>query len=257
MVRVIDLNVDAGESYGRWRLVDEEELFPYITSVNIACGFHAGDPFNIWRTVKIAKKLGKAVGAHPGFPDLMGFGRRSMEVENNELYTYIIYQLGALDAFLHVENLVMQHVKPHGALYNMALVREDYAETIVEAIKSYNENLILVAPYGSMMALKAEERGLRVAYEAFIDRAYKSDGRLVPRSKPGAIIKDVEQAVKQALMIIDKGVVKSIDGYEVEVKAHTLCIHGDTPNAIEFVRRVYEKLREVGVELKPLGEIVK
>ncbi len=256
MVRTIDLNVDAGESYGRWSLVNEEKLFPYVTSVNIACGFHAGDPFNIWRTIKIAKKLGKAVGAHPGFPDLMGFGRRPMEIKNDELYTYIIYQLGALDAFLRIENLVMQHVKPHGALYNMAWTRGDYAETIVKAIKAYNEKLILVAPYGSMMVLKAEEYGLRVAYEAFIDRAYERNGRLVPRGKPGAVIKDVEKAVEQALMIIDKGIVKSIDGYEVEIKAHTLCIHGDTPDAIEFARRVNEKLREVGIELKPLGEIL-
>lgn len=254
--RSIDLNVDAGESFGRWKLVDEDKLFPYVTSVNIACGFHAGDPLNIWKTVKTAKKHGNAIGAHPGFPDLIGFGRRPIEVDVTELKAYIIYQLGALNAFLRVEGLAMQHVKPHGALYNMAWVRDDYAEAIVEAIIEYDKNLILVAPYKSRMAVKAEEHGLKVGFEAFIDRAYTREGRLVPRSKPGAVIRDVDKAVEQALMIIDKGIVKTIDGSEVDVRAHTLCIHGDTPNAVEFVRTINYRLRELGVEIKPLGEIL-
>lgn len=256
MVRRIDLNTDAGESFGRWRIVDESELFKYVTSANIACGFHAGDPLNIWRSVRIAKSLRVAVGAHPGFPDLMGFGRREMSVDFDELKSYVIYQLGALEAFLRVEGFRLQHVKVHGALYNMTWVREDYARSVAEAVASYDRNLIVVAPYASQAARAAEELGLRVAYEAFIDRGYTSDGRLVPRGLPEAVISDVSKAVGRAVSIVDRGVIQAVDGRFVEVKAHTLCIHGDSPHAVELAKAVVKGLKEVGVEIKPMAEVV-
>lgn len=256
MIRKIDLNTDAGESFGRWRLVDEGELFRYVSSVNIACGFHAGDPSSIWGSVKTAKSLGVAVGAHPGFPDLIGFGRREMMVDLEDLKAYVIYQLGALEAFTHIEGIKLQHVKVHGALYNMAWVREDYARAIVEAVASYDKRLLMVAPYGSQTARVAEELGLKVAYEAFIDRGYMPDGRLAPRGTPGALISDVSKAVERALSIIDKGVIQAVDGSLVEVRAHTLCIHGDSPKAIEFAKSVNTKLKELGVDIKPMSEVV-
>ncbi|MEM1622905.1 MAG: 5-oxoprolinase subunit PxpA [Sulfolobales archaeon] len=256
MAKIIDLNTDAGESYGRWVLVDEGQLFRYVTSANIACGFHAGDPVSIWRSIRLAKSLGVSVGAHPGFPDLMGFGRREMVLSTEELKSYVIYQLGALDAFLRVEGMRMQHVKAHGALYNMAWVREDYARALAEAVHSFNSRLVVVAPYGSASAKAAEELGLKVAYEAFIDRGYTSDGRLAPRGTPGALITDIEKILERVLSIVDKGVVVSVDGKPVEVRAHTLCIHGDSPGAIEIARAVNQKLRELGVELRPIAEVV-
>ncbi|MEM0038479.1 MAG: 5-oxoprolinase subunit PxpA [Zestosphaera sp.] len=256
LVRRIDLNTDAGESFGRWRLVDEGELFKHVSSASIACGFHAGDPASIWGSVRLAKSLGVAVGAHPGFPDLMGFGRREMGVDFDDLKAYIVYQLGALEAFLRVEGLRLQHVKAHGALYNMAWVREDYARAIAEAVASYDRGLIVVAPYGSRAARAAEELGLKVAYEAFIDRGYMPDGRLAPRGAPGALISDVSKAVERALSIIDKGVLQALDGSPVEIRAHTLCIHGDSPKAVEFAKSVKASLREFGVEIKPMSEVV-
>lgn len=256
LAKVVDLNTDAGESYGRWVLVDENQLFRYVTSANIACGFHAGDPTNIWKSIKLSKSLGVAIGAHPGFPDLMGFGRREMLVATDELKSYVIYQLGALEAFLRVEGLKMQHVKAHGALYNMAWVREDYARALAEAVHSYDSKLVVVAPYGSAMAKVAEEIGLKVAYEAFIDRGYTSDGRLAPRSAPGALITDIDKILERVVSIVDRNTVTSIDAKVVEVRAHTLCIHGDSPGAIDIARAVNQKLRELGVELKPIATIV-
>ncbi|MCX8209218.1 MAG: LamB/YcsF family protein [Sulfolobales archaeon] len=254
--RRIDLNTDAGESFGRWVLVDETQLFRYVTSANIACGFHAGDPVSIWRSIKLARSLGVSIGAHPGFPDLMGFGRREISVTTDELKSYVIYQLGALNAFLKVEGMRMQHVKAHGALYNMAWVREEYARALAEAVHSYDSRLVLVAPYGSAMARAAEELGLRVAFEAFIDRGYTSDGRLAPRGVPGALITDIEKILERVVSIVDKDAVTTVDGRTIEVRAHTLCIHGDSPGAIEIARAVNQKLREAGVVLKPIAELV-
>lgn len=256
MVKFVDLNTDAGESYGRWVLVNEEYLFRYVTSANIACGFHAGDPVSIWKSIKLAKSLGVSVGAHPGFPDLMGFGRREMLVSTEELKSYVLYQLGALEAFLRVEGMRMQHVKAHGALYNMAWVREDYARALAEVIHSYDPKLVLVAPHGSAMAKAAEELGLKVAYEAFIDRGYTSNGRLAPRSTPGALITDIRKILERVVSIVDRGVVVSVDGKPIEIRAHTLCIHGDSPEAIEIAKAVNQRLRELGVELRPIAEIV-
>ncbi|MDW8011254.1 MAG: 5-oxoprolinase subunit PxpA, partial [Sulfolobales archaeon] len=216
----------------------------------------AGDPVSIWRSIKLARSLGVSIGAHPGFPDLMGFGRREISVTTDELKSYVIYQLGALNAFLKVEGMRMQHVKAHGALYNMAWVREEYARALAEAVHSYDSRLVLVAPYGSAMARAAEELGLRVAFEAFIDRGYTSDGRLAPRGVPGALITDIEKILERVVSIVDKDAVTTVDGRTIEVRAHTLCIHGDSPGAIEIARAVNQKLREAGVVLKPIAELV-
>jgi len=250
--RYVDINVDSGESFGRYKLGLDEEVFKYVTSANIACGFHAGDPNVMRRTVRLAKSLGVAVGAHPGFPDLMGFGRRAMEVKREELVNYIIYQVGALQAFARAEGLELQHVKPHGALYNMAWVREDYAEAIAEALSLINPKLILVAPKGSKMEEAALRKGVRVAHEFFLDRNYLPDGRLVPRGRPDAVIKDVKAAVSRALEVLDKGVVRAVDGSEFEVEVHTICVHGDTPHAVEMAKELRKALEEAGFTVAPM-----
>ncbi|RLG84805.1 MAG: LamB/YcsF family protein [Thermoprotei archaeon] len=257
MARYVDLNTDSGESFGRWRLGNEEELFRYVTSANIACGFHAGDPNVMRRTVKLAREMGVAVGAHPGFPDLMGFGRRNMEVRREELVNYVIYQVGALEAFTRVEEVELQHVKPHGALYNMAWVRRDYAEAIVEAIKLLNPRLILVAPYGSEMHRVAESEGIRVAFEGFADRGYTPEGRLVPRGSPGAVITDPREAAERALRMVSEGRIKAVDGREIEIKVHTICIHGDSPNAVEMARAIRRRLEEAGITVAPMGAFLR
>jgi len=255
-VKFVDLNADSGESFGRWRLGSDEELFRYVTSANIACGFHAGDPVVMRRTVRLAKEMGVAIGAHPGFPDLMGFGRRAMEVSVEELENYVLYQIGALHAIARAEGLELQHVKPHGALYNMAWARRDYAEAIVRAIKLFSPRLILVAPYGSEMHRVAEEAGIPVAFEAFADRNYRSDGRLVPRTHPQALVKSVDEAVERALRMVSEGRVRTIDGRDIDIVVHTICIHGDSPHAVELAKRLRQRFEEAGIRVAPLREFV-
>ncbi len=257
MVLYVDLNSDSGESFGRWKLGNEEELFKYITSANIACGFHAGDPVVMRRTVRLAKELGVAVGAHPGFPDLMGFGRRDMEVGREELENYVLYQIGALSGVARAEGVELQHVKPHGALYNMAWGRRDYAEAIVNAIKLFDPRLILVAPYGSAMHKVAEEMGVPVAFEGFADRNYRSDGRLVPRSHPQALVLSVDEAVERAVRMVSEGRVRTVEGKDIEIVVNTICIHGDSPHAVEIAKRLRERFEEVGIRVAPLREFIK
>lgn len=257
MALYVDLNSDSGESFGRWRLGNEEELFRYITSANIACGFHAGDPVVMRRTVRLAKELGVAVGAHPGFPDLMGFGRRAMELRREELENYVLYQLGALEGVARAEGVELQHVKPHGALYNMAWDREDYAEAIVSAIKLFNPRLILVAPYGSAMHRAAEEIGLAVAFEGFADRNYRSDGKLVPRSHPQALVLNIDEAVERAVRMVSEGRVRTVDGKDIEIAVNTICIHGDSPHAVELAKRLRKRFEEAGIRVAPLRDFVK
>jgi len=255
-MRFIDLNTDSGESFGRWRLGNDEELFRYVTSASLACGFHAGDPVVMRRTVRLAKEMGVAIGAHPGFPDLMGFGRRAMEVSVEELENYVLYQIGALHAIARAEGLELQHVKPHGALYNMAWTRRDYAEAIVRAIKLFDPRLILVAPYGSEMHRAAEAEGIRVAFEAFADRNYRGDGRLVPRTHPQALVGSVDEAVERALRMVSEGRVRTIDGREIEIAVHTICIHGDSPHAVELAKKLRRRFEEAGIRVAPLREFV-
>ncbi len=256
MVKYVDMNVDSGESFGRYKLGLDEEVFKYVTSANVACGFHAGDPNVMRRTVRLAKELGVAVGAHPGFPDLMGFGRRRMEVRSDELRNYVLYQVGALHAFTKAEGIELQHVKPHGALYNMAWDRRDYAEAIVLAIKEFNPNLILVAPQNSLMREVGEGEGIKVAYEFFADRNYLSNGRLVPRSHPKALVTNPKEVVERVIKAVDEGRVVSIDGEVIEVEVHTICVHGDSPGAVELAKAVREGLEGVGIRVAPLREFL-
>lgn len=245
----IDLNCDIGESYGRYSLGDDEAILDCVTSVNIACGFHAGDYNVMSRTVQLAKKKGVAVGAHPGFQDLIGFGRRKMEMEPDEVYNLVLYQIGALAAFTKAEGMHLHHVKPHGALYNQAAAHEMTAQAIVDAVFSFDENLILYGLAGSVLVDTARRKGLSVAEEVFADRTYQSDGSLTPRGHVGSVIINKEDAVEQAIRMVKEGVVVATDGTRNPIYADTICIHGDHRDSLSFVQRVSEGLLQQGVTL--------
>jgi UPF0271 protein len=253
----IDINCDMGESFGAYKLGLDEEVIKYITSANIACGFHAGDPLVMEKTITLAKNHGVSVGAHPGFPDLMGFGRRNIDATLTEIKGYVIYQIGALQAFAKAQGLRVEHVKPHGALYLMAVEDEKISEAIVEAIADVDKDLIFVALAGSkgeMMTKIGERVGLRVAYEAFPDRAYTPEGTLVSRRQPGAVIKDPNVVAQRALMMAKDGKVMAIDGTEIPFRPETLCVHGDTPGAVNLVKKIKQSLTEAGVEVTSLSK---
>jgi len=253
----IDLNCDMGESFGAYKLGFDEEIIKYVSSANIACGFHAGDPVVMQRTIRLAKTYGVKVGAHPGYPDLLGFGRRNMAVAVADVKGYLVYQIGALQAFARVEGLELQHVKPHGALYNMAVKDAELAQAIAEAVRSLDKGLILVVLAGSAWVNIVKEQGLRVAGEAFADRAYSADGSLVPRSQPGAVIKDKKEVAERVIRMIEEGRVKAITGEDVTIKADTICLHGDSPGALELAIHLRSALGDRGIKVVPLEEIVK
>ena len=248
----VDLNCDLGESFGAYTMGMDAEVIPKVTSVNVACGYHAGDPLIMEKTVALAKQHGAAIGAHPGFPDLMGFGRRQMVVTPEEAGAYVKYQVGALMAFAKGHGLRLQHVKPHGALYNMAAKDEKLAEGICKAIYSIDPELIFMGLAGSVMLEAAERIGLQTASEVFADRAYNDDGSLVARSKPGAVIHDPEAAVARAVKMAKECKVISINGKEIDIRADSICVHGDNPKAIETVIKLRNALIEQGVEVKSL-----
>ncbi|UZX14620.1 LamB/YcsF family protein [Thermus sp. PS18] len=247
----IDLNADAGESYGAFTYGHDREIFPLVTSVNLACGFHGGSPTRIREAVALAKAHGVAVGAHPGFPDLVGFGRRDMALSPEEVYADVLYQIGALYAFLKTEGLSLHHVKPHGALYLRACRDRETARAIAEAVKAFDPEVPLVVLPGTVYEEEARRAGLRVVLEAFPERAYLKNGQLAPRSLPGSWISDPKEAARRALRMVLEGKVEALDGGEVEVKAETLCIHGDNPNAPEVALAVRRALEEAGIEVKP------
>jgi UPF0271 protein len=253
---MVDLNSDIGESFGAYKIGMDEEIVKFISSANIACGFHAGDPMVMDKTVDISKKNGVALGAHPGFPDLVGFGRRNMDVSPAEAKNYIVYQIGALQAFCRSRGIKMQHVKAHGALYNMAAVDEKLAAAIVEAIASVNENLICVGMANTAMQRAAEKVGLKFACEVFADRNLNPDGTLVSRKLPNAVIHDEELACKRVLRMVKEGVVEAVDGSLVKVKADTICVHGDNPQAVEFAKKIKRTLEENGVKVAPMGSFM-
>jgi UPF0271 protein len=253
----VDINCDLGESYGAFKVGNDAEIMPYITSANVACGFHAGDPLTMAQTVALAKKHGVAVGAHPGYPDLMGFGRRQMQLTSEEARSYIIYQIGALQGFAKVFGVNLQHVKPHGAMYNMALKDRELSRAIAGAVAELDHNLIVFAPPKSAMAEVAAEAGLRVAYEFFADRAYNPDGSLVSRKKLGAIIEEPEKAVKRAIRAVKEGMVEAFDGTIVELgQVHTICVHGDTPTAVKLAEALKKGLVKAGIEVKPVSQFI-
>lgn len=246
----VDLNCDMGESFGAYRLGNDDEILPFITSANIACGFHAGDPATMRQTVKRALANGVAIGAHPGLPDLQGFGRRPMEISAQEATDMVVYQVGALAAFAKAEGGQLQHVKPHGALYNMAAVQPKVAEAIAEAIYQVEPECILFGLSGSELVQAGRKIGLRTAHEVFADRTYQQDGTLTPRSHPDALIKDTDQALKQVVRMVKEGKVRSLQGVDVPIQADTICIHGDGSHALLFARKIRTCLEESGVLVK-------
>lgn len=244
----IDLNCDLGESFGRYTLGNDAAIMPYITSANIACGFHAGDPVVMQATVRLAKRHGAAVGAHPGWPDLQGFGRREMSVIPGEVEALVLYQIGALAAFTQAEGMELRHVKPHGALYNQAAKDRILADAIARAVRRFSRDLILVGLAGSALVEAGLSLGLRTASEGFPDRAYNPDGTLMSRSKPGALIESPEQVAAHAVRLVTEG----IRFGENQVKVETLCLHGDNLHASENAKMLREVLTQNGVEVSPL-----
>jgi UPF0271 protein len=250
----IDLNSDVGESFGAWSLGRDEELIPLVTSVNVACGAHAGDPVVMRRTVRLAREAGVAIGAHPGYPDLEGFGRRDMTLSPDELTATIVFQLGALAGIARAEGCELTHVKPHGALYNRAAADEPLARVLAEAVRAFSRDLILVALSGSALQRAGEAAGSRVAAEAFADRVYEPDGTLRSRRLEGAMLDTPGAVAAQALSIAKEGRVRTSDGSSIEVTADTICIHGDTPGAPAIARAVRRALEDAGVTIRALEE---
>ena len=255
-MKKIDLNCDLGESFGNYKIGLDDEVIRHISSANVACGFHASDPLVMQKTVALAKENGVCIGAHPGFPDLVGFGRRNMSVSPAEAKALVQYQIGALDAFCKAAGVKLCHVKPHGALYNMAGKDEILAQAVCEGIFEYDSNLILLGLSGSKMIEAGKKIGLRTANEVFADRAYEDDGSLVARSKHGALITDENLAVSRVVEMVKNGRVTSITGNEIEIKADSICLHGDGVKAVEFAKRINEELLKNGVEIVPLRELV-
>lgn len=252
----IDLNCDLGESFGNYKIGMDEEVIPLISSANVACGYHASDPVVMQKTIAMTKKFGTAVGAHPGFPDLMGFGRRNLSVSPAEAKAYTLYQLGALEAFCRTQGVKMQHVKPHGALYNMAAKDYDLARGICEAIYEFDKDLIVLALSGGELVRAGQDIGLRTALEFFSDRAYEEDGTLVNRRKEGAVITDEDEAIARVVRMIKENKLTAITGKDISIKADSVCVHGDGVKALEFVKKIREKLTEEQIAIKPLSEIV-
>ncbi len=252
----IDLNCDMGESFGAYRLGRDEEAIRHVTSANVACGWHAGDPAVMDRTVALAAAHGVGVGAHPGYPDLLGFGRRNLDCTPEELRQYVVYQVGALQGFCRVHGVPLRHVKPHGALYLTAVEDEAVARAVAQAVVSVDPELRFVAlagAKGEVMRRVGAEVGLRVVYEAFPDRAYTPGGTLLSRRLPGAVIQDPEEVARRALRMATEGTVVAVDGTAVPLEAQTLCVHGDTPTAVELVKIIRETLEGAGVRVLPMG----
>ncbi len=244
----IDLNCDLGESFGAYTIGMDSEIIPFITSANVACGYHASDPLVMSDTVRLCKANGVAIGAHPGFPDLMGFGRRNMDVTPAEARAYIIYQIGALAAFCKANGVKLSHVKPHGALYNMAGKDIALARAICEGIQSVDPALILLGLSGSKMLEAAEELGLKAAREVFADRGYEEDGSLVKRGRPGAMITDENEAIARVIRMVKERKVKAVTGRDIDIQADSVCVHGDGAKALEFVQKIgksrYKQIRK-------------
>jgi UPF0271 protein len=248
----IDLNSDVGESFGAWRMGADAEVMRSITSANVACGFHAGDPGVMRQTVRLAREAGVSVGAHPGYPDLVGFGRREMRVSPRDIQDMVLYQIGALAAIASSEGVRLSHVKAHGALYNQAARDRALADAIARAVLAFDRELVLFGLPGSELLKAGEQAGLRVASEGFADRAYDPDGSLAPRSDAGAVIDDPAEVVRRSLRMVREGRVAARDGSELTFRVDTLCTHGDTPGAHDLTRLLREGLERHGVSVLPL-----
>ena len=248
----IDLNCDMGESFGAYTIGMDDKVISYISSANIACGYHASDPVVMENTIALAKEQGVAVGAHPGFPALMGFGRRNMNVTPAEAKAYVQYQLGALDAMCKAQGMTLQHVKPHGALYNMAGKDYSLAYAICEGVKEINKDLIMLVLSGSQMQKAAQDLSLKVAKEVFADRAYEEDGSLVDRKKEGAMIKDEEIAIARMIHLIKEKKVEAISGKTISMEADSVCVHGDGEKALLFVQKLREAFLKEDIQVTNL-----
>jgi UPF0271 protein len=248
-MKTIDLNCDMGESYGAWKMGADAGVMPYISSANIACGFHAGDPATIRKTVRLAVDRGVAVGAHPSLPDLMGFGRRVMRISPQDMYDLVIYQAGAVEAFARAAGAKLHHVKCHGALYNMAANDDELSAAMVRAVQDLGSDVILYALSGSRNHSIAKSAGVRVVGEVFGDRGYMDDGTLAPRDKPGGMIEDAQASVTQVLGMVEGGYVTSLSGKRVPVSADTLCLHGDQPGAVHFAQTLRKVFDEKGIRV--------
>lgn len=248
----IDLNCDMGESFGAWTMGNDAELMNYVSSVNIACGFHAGDATVMRKTVETAIEKSVAIGAHPSFPDLQGFGRREMKMSATEVFDIVLYQISALKGICEAFGAKLHHVKPHGALYNQAAKDKKIASAIAAAVKAVDKNLILYGLSGSFSIDEAKNLNLRTASEVFADRTYRIDGSLTPRSLENALIKDSETAIRQVLQMIQAKTVTAISGEQIPIKAETVCIHGDGENALEFARQINRALRENAVQISKI-----
>lgn len=249
----IDLNSDLGESFGAYRLGEDQELIRYITTANVACGWHAGDPMVMDRTVRMAREQGIAIGAHPGYPDLLGFGRRPMKLSPLEVKNYVKYQIGALQAFAVSCDMKVGHVKPHGALSNICQYDRETSRAVCEAVYEVDPSMIIFYCAGSVLGEEAEKLGLKTASEIFADRAYMDDLSLAPRAMEGAVITDEEAAIRRCIRMVREGKVRSLSGKELEIRGDTLCVHGDGPKALAFVKRIRQEFQAAGIAIRPLS----
>ena len=249
----VDLNCDLGEAFGNYSFGGDHQIIPLITSANIACGFHAGDENVMYETVKLAKKNGVGIGAHPGFHDIQGFGRRNMDLSPDEIYTLVAYQIGALSAFCRIHDVKINHVKPHGALYNMGARDKDIAHAIAQAVYDVDPSLILVGLSNTLLVSEAEAVGLKAANEVFADRRYEENGQLVSRKEADAVLTDTDEAIEQVVKMVKENKVIAKTGKEIELKADTICVHGDGAHALEFVSKIRERLTKEGISITKLG----
>lgn len=247
----IDLNCDIGEGFGPYAIGNQSEILQHVTSANIACGYHSGDPSIMYETVKLAIENEVKIGAHPGLPDLAGFGRRPMHITPKEAYDMVIYQIGALQGFLTIFNEQMQHVKPHGALYNMAATNQALAEAIAQAVYDVSPNLILYGLSGSELTKAGEKIGLKTVHEVFADRTYQSDGTLTSRTKDNAIITDSNKSLEQILRLVQQNEVISVQGDVIPLRADSICVHGDEEQALQFVQYIHQTLEKNRIHVKP------
>ncbi|MED3648416.1 LamB/YcsF family protein [Halalkalibacterium halodurans] len=252
----VDLNSDLGESFGAYTIGQDDRVLEHVTSANIACGYHAGDHNVMARTVKLAADKGMGIGAHPGFPDLLGFGRRNIQTDHKDIYNFIVYQVAALNGFCQLHRVRMQHVKPHGALYNMAAKDRVIAEAIAEAIYDIDPSLILFGLSGSELIKAGKKLGLTVANEVFADRTYQPDGTLTPRSEANALIKESERATEQVIQMVKESKVIAVDGSHIPIEADTICVHGDSPTALSFVERLHAQLQVEGVTVTKVSDFL-
>ncbi len=248
----IDLNCDLGEAFGNYSFGGDKDILPLITSVNIACGFHAGDANVMNETIQLAKRHNIGIGAHPGLPDLQGFGRRKLDMSPEEVYNIVVYQLGALNGFCLIHDVKMNHVKPHGALYQMGAKDKSIASAIAQAVYDFDKTLVFVGLANTLLISEAKKLGLKTASEVFADRRYEDDGQLVSRKEPDAVISDSDEALNQVVKMVTENKVISKNNKEITLQADTICVHGDGAHALEFVTKIREKLTKEGIDIQSL-----